>query len=157
MPGCELVLAFVGVLLISTAVCAIELEGPVAEWNFDKGRGEVAHDARGALVSHDFITTVDSAGVRTELGFRENESAVIEPIPVSLETVAPVNLRVLQYDGAAVRLLLNGNTDATLKVFVGSKYFRGRDAYRVTCAKVTTTIVEEDGTLSVPLHLDGQV
>jgi len=134
-------------------------------------------DAQGAPAPHDFITTVDKAGVRTELTFRKNESAVIEPIPVTLEADTPVNVRVLQYDDAAFRVLLNGKGQATLDVFVGTSYPDRRDgvftdftdggvnpadvgvgaAYRVTAGGVRTTIAERDGTLKVPLRLDGQV
>ncbi len=118
-------------------------------------------DGRGAPVPNDFMTTVDSASVRTELEFGKNESAVIEPIPVTLEASTPVNVRVLQYDhrddNLALKILLNGQGEATLDVFVGRKYLPGSDTYRVTTGGETSTITEEDGTLTVPLKLDGQV
>ena len=114
------------------------------------------YDARGALVSHDFLTTIDGQEVRTELDFQENESAVIEPVPATVHAPALVNARVLQYDDNMIRVLLNGHTEATLDVFVGAEYFGGHDAYRVTRGSQTTTIKEEDGTLKVPLTLDGQ-
>ncbi len=114
-------------------------------------------DGRGASVPHDFITTVDQDEVRTELEFRTNESAVIEPIPVTLEASTPVNVRVLQYDDGVFKILLNSQGEATLDVFVGAGYFPGSDTYRVTSGGETTTIAEKDGTLTVPLRLDGQV
>ena len=118
-------------------------------------------DARGAPASHSFLTTVDRDGVRTELEFGEHESAVIEPIPVTLEASTPVNLRVLQYeyvdDSLVLTILLNGQGEATLDVFVGRKYFPGSDRYRVTTGAETTTVAEEDGSLRVPLRLQGQV
>ena len=119
------------------------------------------YDGRGVQVSHDFITTVDKTGVRTELKFGKNESAVIEPIPISLEANASVNVRVLQYDypndKLAFKVLLNGQGEATLVAFVGRKYFPGRNLYRIMTGGETTTITERDGTLSVPLELDGQL
>ena len=131
-------------------------------------------DDRGAPVSHDFITTVDKESVRTELEFRKHESAVIEPIPVTLEAGAPVNLRVLHYDDPALKIVLNGQGEATLNMFVGSGYPDRRDGvftdggvnpadvgvgndYRVTADGATTTVKEKDGTLFVPLNLNGQV
>ncbi len=131
-------------------------------------------DARGAPAPHDFMTTVDEADVRTELEFGKNESAVIEPISMTLEASTPVNVRVLQYEDAAFKILLNGQGEATLDVFVGTSYPDWRDgvfpqggvnpadvgvgaAYRVTAGGASTTIAEIDGTLSVPLTLDGQV
>jgi len=131
-------------------------------------------DDRGAPVSHNFITTVDKGGVRTELKFRKNESAVIEPIPVTLETSAPVNVRVLQYDGTSLNILLNGKGEATLNMFVGTFYPDKRDKvftdggvnpadinygapFRVVAGSAERTIKEIDGLLAVPLTLDGPV
>ncbi len=118
-------------------------------------------DARGQQPAHSFFTTVDSDGVRTELEFGKNESAVIEPIPVTLEASAPVNLRVLEFDDqqgdVQVKILLHGQGEATLDVFVGGSYFPGNNNYRVTIGGQTTTIAEDDGTLKIPLSLDGQV
>jgi hypothetical protein len=130
-------------------------------------------DSRGAPVPNDFNTTVDNTGVRTELKFRKNESAVIERLPVSLEAAAPVNVRVLQYDDVT-RLLLNGQGDATLNMFVGTEYpdkNYGQSAeamyaranivpgaaYRVTLGGVPTTIKAADGMLAIPLKMNGQM
>ncbi len=131
-------------------------------------------DARGAEGPHNFITRVDQDSVRTALQFDQNESAVIVPIPVSLEATIPVNVRVLRYEGKTLKILLNGKGEATLDMFVGTSYPDWRDgvftnggvspidvdlgdAYRVIAGGTTTTIEERDGTLSVPLKLDGQV
>ena len=99
--------------------------------------------------------------MRTELKLRKNEPAVLEPIPISLEANASVNVRVLQYDypndKLAFKVLLNGQGEATLVAFVGRKYFRGRNLYRIMSGGESTTIAERDGTLTVPLKLDGQV
>ena len=113
-------------------------------------------DARGAPAKHDAITTIDPNGVRTELKFSEHESAVIEPIPVTLETSATVNTRVLQYDDTAYTFLLHGQGEATLDVFVGHSYFPGGDVYRVTVGNQATTINLDGARLRVPLELDGQ-
>ena len=115
------------------------------------------YDGRGVPVSHAFLTTVDRYAVRTELAFGKYESAVIEPIPVTLEADVPVNVRVLRYGDTVSKFLVNGRGEATLGVFVGGGYFPPGDVYRVTIGGTTTTIIEKDGTLSVPLKLDGQV
>jgi len=131
-------------------------------------------DERGAPAAHDYITTVDKHSVRTELHFQENESAVIEPIPVSLTTDTPVNLRVLRYEGNSLTVRMNGRGQATLDLFVGTFYPDVRDGvftdggvnpadvgvgtpYRVTVGGVSTTIADRNGTLIVPLKLDGEV
>ena len=131
-------------------------------------------DARGSAVAHDYVTTIDSEGVRTELNFGEHESAVIEPIPAMIQSASPVNARVASYkDGNNLSLLLSGNGDATLDLFVGTSYPDKRDGvltdgginpgvkgvgdpYRVTIGDQAQVIEERDGTLLVPLKLNGQ-
>ena len=132
------------------------------------------YDDRGAPAAHDFLTTVDAGGVRTELTFARNESAVIEPIPVRLEPDQPVNVRVLHYDSARLRMLLNGKGAAALEMFVGTGYPDKRDglftdggvnpadigagaAYRVSVGGTPVEVKELDGILTIPLALDGPV
>jgi len=113
------------------------------------------YDARGVPVPNDFLTTVDRGEVRTELRFRKNESAVIVPLPVTLESDTPVNVRVLRYDDSGLRALLSGRGPATLKAFMGTY---NRPKYRVSIGGTATTMTPgEDGLLVVPLKLDGQV
>jgi len=114
-------------------------------------------DARGAPSTRDFLTTVDRAGVRTELTLGKNESAVIEPIPAALETDAPVNTRVLRYDAAGFRILLNGRGQVVLRVKTGEFAVKTDAACRVTVNGASRTIAEAGGALSVPLKLDGLV
>ena len=112
--------------------------------------------------------------MRTELNFGKNESAVIEPIPVTLDASTPVNVRVLHYDDTSLKILLNGKGKATLEMFVGTIYHDKRDKpfadgtvnpsaitlsfpYSVTIGGVNTPIKARGGLLSVPLNLDGQV
>ena len=93
---------------------------------------------------------------------------------MTLKVSAPVNVRVLHYDGARLRTLLNGQGETTLCLFVGSFYPDVRDGvfrnggvspidvgvgtpYCVTVRGTKTIINERDGTLSVPLNLDGQI
>ena len=140
----------------------VTMNSGVYGWRKDRLLHQVhKYDARGDQPAHDFITTVDPGGVRTELEFSKNESAVIEPIPVTLDTVDPVNLQVLRYDNQEgelnFKIRLNGHAEAMLDVFVGGKYFPGSDTYRVTTGNQTTTIAENDGTLSIPLNLNGQI
>ena len=123
-------------------------------------------DARGAPATHDFLTTVDSKSVRSELNFAEQESAVIEPIPVTLDAANPVNARVLAYDVQKLKLLLHGKGQAELSMFVGASHVPKRTQaardiavgapYRVSVGDQVRTIHERDGTVTVPLVLTGQ-
>jgi len=112
-------------------------------------------DARGALVPNDFVTTLDHAGARTELKLARDESAVIEPIPVFLETAAPVNVRVVQYDERALRLFLNGSGAATLRVTTGAFPVSPGVAYRVVAGDAVHVLHERDGALKIPLEITG--
>jgi len=127
-------------------------------WHGDR-RLHLIHkfDGRGAPVPNDFVTTIDRTGVRTELKFLKNESAVIEPIPVVLETEAPVNARVVRYDADELRLLLNGRGAGILRVRPGLFAVKEGASYRVAVGDATRTVAEENGALSVPLNLNGQV
>ena len=123
-------------------------------------------DSRGAPATHTYLTTVDSSGVRSELEFAEQESAVIEPIPVTLQAASPVNTRVLAYEDQKLQLLLNGVGEAELSIFVGAIHVRKKASsprdivdgalFRITVNGSTTTIPERDGILTIPLVLDGQ-
>jgi hypothetical protein len=131
-------------------------------------------DSRGGAAPHQFVTTADLAGVRSAVQFGQHESAVIEPVPVTLEAATPVNARVLHHDSAATKILLNGQGEARLNIFVGSDYPDWRAGvftdggvspldvgygalYRVTIGGAQKTIKECDGTLTVPLQLAGEV
>jgi hypothetical protein len=132
------------------------------------------YDDRGAAGDNNAVTTVDRSGVRTTLKFGPNESAVIEPLPASLESDQPINVRVLRFDDHVKSMLLNGNGTATLKIFVGTEYHDRREGiftnggvnpkvenygepYRVTIDGKITIIEERDGMLTVPLQLNGQM
>ena len=86
-----------------------------------------AFDPRGVQVRNRYVTTVDDDGVRTELALGENESAVIEPIPVYVEAATPVNARVTGYDHSSLAVELHGRGDAVLQMVVGTTYPDKRD------------------------------
>jgi hypothetical protein len=132
------------------------------------------YDNRGAPSLHDYTTTIDSDSVRTELQFKIHESAVIEPIPVTIEADIPINARVLEYEDTTLHILLNGQGKATLEMFVGTFYPDKRTGlftdggvnpadidygapYRITANGKTTLTKEIDGILTIPLNLTGQV
>ena len=126
------------------------------------------YDSRGATTAHAYLTTADTDGVRTQLNFAEHESAVIEPIPVTLDTTSPVNMRVLAYDDTSLHLLMHGQGQVELSMFVGATYQRKKNApshrlpgsganYRVTANGQADMIMDRDGIVTVPLTLDGQI
>ena len=111
-------------------------------------------DARGAPTTHDFLTTVDHAGVRTLAEFRKDESAVIVPVPVTLESTTPVNVRLLRYDGGPLTMLLNGQGPVKLEV---NQPRIADTSYRATVNGQHTPVTSNEGKLSVSLQLTGMV
>jgi hypothetical protein len=126
------------------------------------------YDSRGGRAAHAYLTTVDAKGVRTELDFAAHESAVIEPIPVSLKSKTPANVCVLAYEQTTLRLLVHGHGRAELSMFVGTAYGPKRDApshrlpgigaeYLVRLDATMDRVTARGGVVTVPLELDGQV
>jgi hypothetical protein len=113
-------------------------------------------DGRGVLVLSRFLTTVDTAGARTELTLNENESAIVSKIPVHLDAAEPINVIVRQYDAHSIELVLNGEGRATVVVRDGVFPVRGLAAYRVQTDSPQTVDADQSGTLSVQLHLNGE-
>lgn len=152
----------------------VTMNSGVYAWGSDRSLHLVhKFDARGAETAADAVSTADSTGVRTELKFHPRESAVIERIPATLDSAQQVNVLVSHYDDSKKVLLLNGNGDATLQLFVGTDYPDKRDGvltdggtnpgvagvgagYKVTINGDSKSIDERDGTLSIPMKLQGE-
>ncbi|OQB42558.1 MAG: hypothetical protein BWY09_00430 [Candidatus Hydrogenedentes bacterium ADurb.Bin179] len=66
------------------------------------------YDSRGHRIAHDFITTVDADNVRTEVLLEQDESAVIERLPVQITVYAPVNCIVSTYSETECTVQING-------------------------------------------------
>src|SRR5205823_11940901 len=81
----------------------VTMNSGVYDWPGDR-QLHLVHkfDGRGAPSANTFVTTIDSSGVRTELNFAENESAVIERVPLSIEATEPVNVVMRRYDGTSM-------------------------------------------------------
>ena len=114
-------------------------------------------DDRGGAVQHEFITTVNAAEARTELVLDRNESAVIEPIPVILQTVSEVNARVMQYDSDGLRVELNGQGPAHLHLASGLFPVKPGAGYRLTIGPKMTTRANADERISIRLDLAGRM
>ncbi len=133
----------------------VTMNSGVYGWHGDRKLHAVyKFDGRGKPVANDFITTIDKESVRTEIKLKTNESTVIEPIPATIEASTPVNVQVLQHDDTALKMFINGQGEAALKMSVDVA--KGA-AYRISIGRATTTIAEKNGTLIVPLKLDGEV
>ncbi len=67
------------------------------------------YDSRGRRVDSNALTTVDADTVRTEIVLGPSESAVIERIPVTVETKTPVNVGVKGDGNDSVTVTLHGD------------------------------------------------
>jgi len=115
-----------------------------------------AYDGRGVRVPHAFISTADSAGVRTQVDLAENESAVLRRIPVAVRTKDPVNVLVTRYDRERIRLLVNGRGKVDIRVADGEFAIRANSAHAVrTSAGAREVTSNADRELSFSLALQG--
>ncbi len=110
----------------------------------------------GMEVPAEFPSTVDAGGVRTQIDLAEQESAVIERIPVSLETTVPVNVWVEAYAETGLRLVFNGSGAVTLVVGGGTMKVAEGATLVVNGGEKQSLAAGGDGQLRVPLELRGQ-
>jgi len=115
------------------------------------------YDSRGVASTHDYITTVDDRGVRTELKFVENESAVIEPVPAQLESDQAINTRIIRYDADGLHMLLNARGKAILQLHDGAMQVSNNQTYQVTLSGAKKTVVAKGETITISLNLSGEV
>lgn len=84
-------------------------------WPADKCLHGVYHyDRRGRQVGHNFVTTVDATGARTELRLSQDEIAILVKLPVKIECDVPVNARVNHFAGNTMQVQLNGQGSVLL-------------------------------------------
>ena len=114
-------------------------------------------DDRGEFVPNRFMTTADKGGVRTELRFSKNESAVIERIPVTLAIGGAVNLLVRQYDAEGIDMLLSGVGRAMIRIRTGQFPITPGATYRVTSRSAKTIVASDEAVVDILVQLDGQL
>jgi hypothetical protein len=115
------------------------------------------YDARGVGIAHEYLTTVDATGVRTQVDLAKEQCAVVKRIPVRIEAAAPVNVHLRRYNSASLALRLHGSGAARLSVRSGEFHVVAGTAYEVTVGKTRQRVsADGQGTLTVPLDLCGQ-
>jgi hypothetical protein len=113
-------------------------------------------DARGRLVPNGDFSTADATEVRTELKLADMESAVVEQIPVVLETAHPVNVLVSQYDAGGLELQLHGK--GKVRLFLTTVKFRIQPGKTYVVLLSNRDHVEADaaGVLAADIALEGE-
>ena len=126
-------------------------------WRDDKQLHRVYRsDAKGFLVPNQDFSTADATVVRTELKLAKGESAVVEKIPVVLETDSPVNILVHEYGVKGIELQVNGHGNATLMLGNGAFPIQAGKSYQVVAGNTNVVKAGADGMLSLPLVLAGE-
>ena len=114
------------------------------------------YDGRGVRMPHAFVSTADSAGVRTQVDLAENESAVLQRIPVSVETKHPVNVIVNQYDIRGIRILVNGRGKIDIRACEGEFAIQANTLYAVSTSKGDREVTSNaEGELAFSVDLQG--
>lgn len=115
-------------------------------------------DRRGVPISHGFVTTVDTGGVRTRLELADEQCAVIRRIPLLLRAQGAVNVRVDRYGREGAELVASGAGPARLIVQDGELRVRASAQYRLRAGKQERIVAADAaGSLEVPLELGEQL
>jgi hypothetical protein len=114
------------------------------------------YDSRGGLLVNNSTTTADASSIRTQLDLKENESAVVKKIPMTLTSTSPINLIMRQYDHQGVNVILTGRGKATLNLRNGDFPIRSELIYRITHGKKSFDLAGYANDLTIELNLTGQ-
>ena len=71
-------------------------------------------DARGRIASHEFLSTADTGGTRTQVDLATGQTAIVIKLPVALQSSRPINCCVTEYRNGVLDLVLNGHTEVIL-------------------------------------------
>ncbi|MBU0610029.1 MAG: hypothetical protein KKI08_19240, partial [Armatimonadetes bacterium] len=71
-------------------------------------------DARGRMTSHQFLSTADAGGTRTQVDLATGQTAIVIKLPVALQSSRPVNCCVTEYRSGVLDLVHNGQTEVIL-------------------------------------------
>ena len=116
------------------------------------------YDSHGVEVPHPFLTTTDATGVRTQVAVDEKRCAIVEKIPLVVESASAVNVRVDKYEGRELRLTLHGAGRATLVIRSGLFPIVPGARYSVQTGTQTRSIAAGDkGLLALGMDLGGEI
>lgn len=113
------------------------------------------YDDRGHLTRHDFVTTVDSTGVRTQVELGADQIAILKRIPITLKTSSAVNLLVERYDRQGIQFVVNGKGKVKLDIRNGDFPLKPGALYRVVAGKTFTVACGRSGALAVATEIRG--
>ena len=132
-------------------------------WHGDEGlHFGYLYDENGTLTPNNFLTSIDSYGIRTKVALKDKEIAVLKKIPVAISTLKPINLITQQYDEKGIQFTLSGEGEFEFKIRSGDFQIKSLTAYEITSsyfiigAKTSDKKIvnsDKDGILSFSLTL----
>ena len=128
-------------------------------WKGDKSLHMVyLYDARGEITRHNFVTTVDEDGVRTEIKLEKDQAVAIVKIPVSLKGSGPVNLIARQYSEQGLRISLRSAAKDKLHFVADDGELRvdGTGLYELYNAGRTSIVTDYYNKLIFAVELNGR-
>ncbi|HPO13559.1 MAG TPA: prolyl oligopeptidase family serine peptidase [Candidatus Hydrogenedentes bacterium] len=136
----------------------IACQSGVYGWPGDRSLHFIRHfDGRGVATPHANTTTVDAAGVRTNVELGALESVVIEKIPVMLQSDHAVNVRITQYDEEGVKLEGHSSSTAKLLLQQGAFEIKNGAAYEVRMNDEKESIRANENGLEIALSKPGEL
>jgi len=127
-------------------------------WHGDRSQHIVRlYDARGALTRSNFTTTVDRNSVRTDVRLERDQAAVVVKVPVTVDSGVPVNVVMHSYAAEAIRMVLNGDGEAQIRVADGQFPVQQGRPYRLTIGGQSRQLTARHQELLFPVLLDGPV
>ena len=117
----------------------------------------VLYDGRGHPAPNSFLSTADKSGIRTNMELKQNETAILKKIPVSISADKPVNIICKQYDSKSIKILLNGQGKTFIQIQDGDFKIKPNSSYQVVTNKTILKKSDSKGRLSLPIMLNGQV
>jgi len=116
------------------------------------------YDSRGVRIPHAFLTTVDPAGVRTQVDLAKDQCAVVKKTPLTIRSVAPVNLHIARYDDEGIELRASGTSPASLALRSGDFPVEpGAEYVLKTGTEQRRVVADAAGSLWLPLELGEEV
>ncbi len=127
-------------------------------WHGDRSLHIVyLYDARGALIRSSFTTTVDDSSVRTDVGLERDQAAVVVKVPVTVASAVPVNVIMRNYGAEAIRMALNGDGKAQIRVTNGQFPIKQGCTYHLNIGGEAMEVTVSRRDLTFPVSLDRPV
>lgn len=134
----------------------ITMRSGIYGWHGDQSLHIVyLYDENGILVHNNFLTTIDNAGVRTELKLEGDQSAALVKLPIKISASGAINANVCQYDANGIALALNGEGNIEIALEDGDFAVKSDVKYKILANEMQSIVTAKNGRLLMPISLNG--